>query len=216
MQSKPNAPNPTQRAHWDNVYASSPPTSLGWYENTPEPSLRLIKAAGLPRSARILDVGAGATTLVDALLEQGFENLIVNDISQTAIDKLKARLGDRSEDVSWITDDLVKSEKLGDLPEVDLWHDRAVLHFFATAPEQQEYFRLLRKLVRRNGFVIISAFHLDGATRCSGLPVEQYDEHILADKLGEDFQLRESFTYAYRMPSGNERLFVYTLFKRVA
>jgi hypothetical protein len=201
--------------HWDNVYQESAVEKLGWHESDPRPSMELIEKCRLDKNGAILNVGAGATTLVDKLLEQGYGNIIVNDISSTAIFELQNRLGqEKSSSVRWIEDDLTHPTKLRGIGKVDLWHDRAVLHFFTDEKEQANYFDLLRELVSENGFVIIAAFNLNGATKCSGLPVYRYDSGMLQNKLGEDFVLQEAFNHTYVMPSGNTREYVYTLFQR--
>ena len=202
------------RSHWDQVYTKTEVSRLGWYEPTPEPSLRLIRACNLPKDATILTVGAGATTLVDELLALGFQRIIANDISPRALEQLQQRLGPAQAKVRWVVDDLTRPEVLPDIGPVDLWHDRAVLHFFNAKAEQDAYFNLLKTLVKPGGYVILAAFHLRGADRCSGLPVHRYDEQLLAEKLGSDFALLQAFDYTYTMPSGDERAYVYTLFKR--
>lgn len=203
------------KEHWERVYAKKPVEELGWYESSPEPSLDLIKLCGLENDAAILNVGAGATTLVDTMLGQGFSHLIANDISQAALEELQLRLGpELSERVDWIVDDLTDPAELNKLGQIDLWHDRAVLHFFNKDSEQQAYFDLLRNLVRPGGFVIIAAFNLDGAPTCSGLPVFRYDARMLQEKLGDDFTLLKAFDHSYTQPSGDTRAYVYTLFRR--
>jgi 2-polyprenyl-3-methyl-5-hydroxy-6-metoxy-1,4-benzoquinol methylase len=201
-------------SHWNNAYNKAAVTNLGWYEEHPEPSLQLIKKCNLDKNASILNVGAGATTLVDTLITQGFENVIANDLSSVALDKLKIRLGDDSDKVTWVVDDLTNPTVLNQLDKIDLWHDRAVLHFFNEAEEQATYFNLVQQLVKEKGFVIIATFNLNGATKCSGLPVTRYDQQMIQDKLGEDFKLLEAFDYIYITPSGNTRAYVYTLFQR--
>ena len=114
----------------------------------------------------------------------------------------------------WIADDLTSPDKLNSLDQVDLWHDRAVLHFFNEAAEQLSYFNLIRKLVKVDGYVIIAAFNLDGAEKCSGLPVFRYDQTMLQNQLGEGFSLLKAFDYTYITPSGNTREYIYTLFQR--
>ena len=204
-----------KKEHWEKVYDKQEINKLGWFEENPEPSLELIEACKLGRDAILLNVGAGATTLVDVLLQKGYENIVANDISVSALRKLKARLGkDESEKVQWIVDDLTKPDKLNSLGTVDLWHDRAVLHFFNEPAEQDTYFNLIRKLVKIDGFVIIAAFNLNGAEKCSGLPVFRYDAAMLQEKLGRKFQLLEAKDYTYLMPSGDTREYVYSLFQR--
>lgn len=203
------------KEHWERVYDNKAVEKLGWYESSPEPSISLIKACRLEKDARILNVGAGATTLVDELLKSGYLNTIANDISQAALEELQHRLGrDLSSKVHWIVDDLTNPVELTALENIDLWHDRAVLHFFQEDEDRIAYFELLRKVLRPGGHVIIAAFNLNGAPTCSGLPVFRYDAQMLQDKLGDEFELLEAFDYSYTQPSGDTRDYVYTLFKR--
>ena len=203
------------KTHWNNAYENSSINKLGWYEENPIPSLQLIKKSGIDKSASILNVGAGVTTLIDELINQDFKNIFVNDISPIALEKLKKRIGSHRENIQWIVDDLTNPTKLNKLEKIDLWHDRAVLHFLNNDKEQDSYFNLLRKVVNQNGFVIIAAFNLNGATRCSGLPVHRYDEKMIQEKIGSGFKLVESFNYTYTMPSKDTREYIYTLFKRI-
>lgn len=203
-------------AHWNETYEKNAIDKLGWFEEKPEPSLQLIKKCKIDKNASILNIGAGATTLVDELLNQGYGNIIANDISKTALDKLKSRLpAVESNKVKWIVDDVTKPTELNHLQMVDLWHDRAVLHFFTEKKDQDNYFELLKKMLKPNGFVIIAAFNMEGATKCSGLPVFRYDEKKLQENLGKDFKLIDAFNYTYTMPSKNTREYVYTLFQRI-
>jgi SAM-dependent methyltransferase len=203
------------KSHWNNAYTKTEINKLGWYEENLEPSLRLIDKCNLNSDASILNVGAGATTLVDELLRQGYTNVIANDLSETALEKLKERLGEKSQSVKCIVDDLTKPTALINLDKIDLWHDRAVVHFFNDENEQNTYFNLVKTLVKDNGFVIIATFNLDGATKCSGLPVRRYDQQMLQEKLGKGFELLEAFNYTYTMPSGDTRAYVYTLFRKI-
>ncbi len=203
------------KSHWDSTYRKAEISKLGWYEENPEPSLQLITKCSLKKNASILNVGSGASTLVDELLKLGYENIIANDLSSVALDKLKIRLShSETAKVKWVIDDLTKPTKINTLQKIDLWHDRAVLHFFADKDLQDTYFGLVRKLVKQKGFVIIAAFNLNAASKCSGLPVYRYDENMLQERLGNDFQLIEAFDFVYTMPSGDNREYVYTLFKR--
>ena len=201
-------------SHWNKVYDNKQIEQLGWYEENPEPSLNLIKDSQVNKDATILNVGVGATTLVDKLLDHGYSNIIAHDISASALEKLKWRLANRSEKIIWIVDDLTKPDKLLNLDKVDLWHDRAVLHFFTEEKDRQTYFNLLKSKVKLNAYVIIAVFNLNSATKCSGLPVFRYDLDMLRNYLGEEFTLLDSFDYTYQMPSGDTREYIYTLFKR--
>jgi SAM-dependent methyltransferase len=204
------------KEHWERVYDKKPVKELGWYESSPEPSLSLIELCSLKKNAVILNVGAGATTLVDELLDLGYQNTIANDISESALQELQLRLGpERSALVRWSVDDLTNPSELLELGQIDLWHDRAVLHFFQKEADQEMYFSLLRKLVAAGGHVIIAAFNLNGAPKCSGLPVFRYDARMLQIRLGEEFQLKKAFDFTYTQPSGDSREYVYTLFQRI-
>jgi SAM-dependent methyltransferase len=204
------------KGHWEGVYDNNSVEELGWYEASPEPSLNLIERCRLKKEAAILNVGAGATTLVDELLEIGYSNIIANDISRSALEELKLRLGaDRSEQVRWIVDDLTEPKELAQLGSIDLWHDRAVLHFFQDRTSQDAYFKLMHKLVKPGGFVIIATFNLNGASTCSGLPVFRYNAPMLKEKAGDAFQMLEAFDYTYTQPSGHTREYVYTMFQRI-
>ena len=198
--------------HWDNAYSNNEESKLGWYETDLTPSLNLISKTGLDKSARILNLGAGSTTLIDELITNNYNNLIATDISNVALTNLSNRVN--SNTVEYIVDDLIQPNKLNSLPKVDLWIDRAVLHFFTEEKDQNTYFNLLKTKITKNGYVLLAEFNLDGAEKCSGLPVHRYNEEMLSEKLGNDYQLIDSFNHIYIMPSGAERPYIYTLFKK--
>lgn len=209
--------NTMSKKHWDDVYAARDTQTLGWYEETPEPCLRLIASCALDKDAPILDVGAGATTLIDNLLDIGYSRIAALDISETALAALQKRLGpDRANRVQWIVDDITQPTAILEHGPVALWHDRALLHFLLQESERQAYCSLIGKLVEKGGYVIIGVFSTQGAERCSGLPLQRYDEPSLQALLGADFSLVDSFRHVYTMPSGDARPYVYTLFRRVA
>lgn len=203
----------SSKEHWDNVYANKPHEKLGWFEKDLSPSIKLINLTDLKPSSRILNVGAGSTVLIDYLIEQGFENLIATDISEVSLQKLESRVG--SKHVEYIVDDLTRPNKLNHIAPVDIWIDRAVLHFFTDKKDQRTYFDLLKKLISPKGFAIIAEFNLDGALKCSGLDVCRYDTNMIAKALGSEFDLIKDFNYTYTMPSGDTRTYIYTLFQRL-
>ncbi|RLD26908.1 MAG: class I SAM-dependent methyltransferase [Bacteroidetes bacterium] len=200
--------------HWDNAYANNPVEKLGWYESDLSPTLDLLNKTKLSKTARILNVGAGATTLVDKLESDGYTNIIATDISKVSLDHLKSRLGNHSERVEFIIDDLINPSVLLNIEPVDLWIDRAVLHFFNKCEEQDEYFNLLKKSIKKDGYVILAEYNLNGATKCAGLPVHRYSKEMLQEKLGDGFKLINSFDYTYTMPHGHLRPYIYTLFQK--
>lgn len=205
----------TIKEHWNKVYASNNTEKLGWYEETPEPSIKLLTMCNLDKDAAIFDVGAGATTLVDYLVDKGYTNITAVDISEVALQKLKERLGkEKSLSVKWIVDDLTQPKYINQLKDIALWHDRAVLHFLVEKSWQQTYFSTLKRIVQKGGYVIIAAFSIGGAKKCSGLSVVNYDCNMLSEKLGNEFELIEAFDYIYHMPSGDIRPYIYTLFQK--
>ena len=208
--------NDLMKEHWNKVYSSKEARELGWYEKKPKPTLKLLSKCKLSKDAAILDVGAGTTNLIVFLMDGGYTNISVVDISEVAFKKLKEQLGrEKSLLINFIVDDLTQPRYINQLNEIALWHDRAVLHFLAKESQQQTYFATLKKVVKKDGYVIISAFSMNGAKKCSGLDVVNYDENMLSERLGDDFELIENFDYIYRMPSGKTRPFIYTLYQRI-
>ena len=198
------------RVHWNQVYGNKRPTEVSWYQPSPESSLGFIRRFTAP-SARIIDVGGGASQLVDALLDLGYQRPVVLDISGTALDHAKARLGSRAVLVDWIEGDVTRNLPL---PHVDLWHDRAVLHFLTEVSDQQAYARLAGRTVRSGGHAIIGTFAPDGPERCSGLPVRRHDGRSVAALLGLDFELLEEEREVHRTPTDAEQRFCWSVFRR--
>lgn len=204
------------KCHWDRAYLKVPSEKLGWYETHSEPSLSLIKELELSKAARILNIGSGSSTILDDLVALGYSQLIASDISTNALEILQNRLGLRGKNVQYIEDDLTQSKKLIQLKEIDLWNDRAVLHFFVNEKDRKAYINLLHTLVREGAYVIIAVFAKEGAVKCCGLDVVPYDVEMIQELLGSDFELQKSFKYTYTNPNGHLRPYIYTLFKRTA
>lgn len=208
--------NSSIKEHWDEIYTYLDPEELTWYEKIPEPSIMLLSKCKVNKNESILDVGAGASTLIDHLIDEGFKNTIAVDISEIALGKLKERLGKENASlVKWIVEDITQPVHVLDLSDIAVWHDRAVLHFLLDEKQQSVYLSTLKKVVKIGGYVIIAAFSLKGAKKCTGLDVKNYDQNMLAEFLGEDFTLLEYFNYTYHMPSGEPRPYIYTLFQRI-
>jgi ubiquinone/menaquinone biosynthesis C-methylase UbiE len=207
--------NSSMKEHWDEIYAALDADELTWYEEIPEPSNKLLSKCHINTDESILDVGAGSSTFVDYLVNQGFKNIIAIDISEIALNKLKERLGEEKASlVKWIVDDITQPIHIQNLRDIAVWHDRAVLHFLLEENQQQQYLSTLKKVIGKRGYVIIAAFSLEGAKKCSGLNIKNYDQNILAKFLGEDFSLIEYFDYTHYMPSGEPRPYIYTLFQK--
>jgi SAM-dependent methyltransferase len=203
------------KEHWNKVYSKSEINKLGWYEETPQPSLDLIEKCNLNNEEAILDIGSGATTLISKLIEAGYKNITGTDISEVALNKAKLQLKvEEYKLVNWIVDDVTNPQYLLDLGTVKLWHDRTVLHFLVEKNQREGYLSTLKQLVMVGGYVIIAVFSLEGAKKCSGLDVVNYDHNMISQFLGNDFDLMEYLPYIYIQPSGGERPYVYTLFRR--
>jgi SAM-dependent methyltransferase len=201
------------KKHWNSAYLNCKRENLGWYEEKSEQTLALIHETKLPKNAAILNVGSGSSALINNLLEEGFSNIIANDLSDESLKSLKHRFGE-NEKVKFIVDNLLNPSKLKELKNIDLWNDRAVLHFFLKEEEITAYFNLLKKVLKPKGFVIISVFSINGAEKCCGLPLKRYDLEMLENELGTDFELKKSFNYTFVNPSGGKRPYIYTLFQR--
>lgn len=201
----------SRKTHWEDVYTSRAPESVSWYQPRASRSLELVGKAGIGRSGRIIDVGAGASVLVSDLLDAGYRDLTVLDISAAALDRARARLGARAGDVSWVEADVVGAN----LPAAafDLWHDRAVFHFLVDARDRQAYVRTLRSSLRPGGHAIIATFAEDGPERCSGLPVQRYSPQQLHAQLGEGFTLLHHEHEEHLTPGGAVQRFQFSLFR---
>jgi len=202
------------KEHWNTAY-NKEDEQLGWFEANPMQTMELVKACNLQKDATILNVGAGTTTLIDTLLEEGYTNIIANDLSDLALEKLKQRIRKSHNYIlTCIKDDLTNPQKINKLQNIDLWIDRAVLHFFLTQEEQKSYFSLIQKTVSNNGYVIIAVFSLEGAQKCCGLDLKRYNLEMLQNNLGTHFRLIKTFNHTFINPFGGERPYIYTLFQR--
>jgi SAM-dependent methyltransferase len=195
------------KKHWDKVYATKAPESVSWYRPQLETSLALIERAAVARSASIIDIGGGESTLVDDLLLRGYKTLNVLDVSPTAIEVTKKRLGTAAKQVRWLVGDIVEIEL--EPHAYDLWHDRAVFHFLTRPERRLAYVRQVTRAVRPGGHVIISTFGPEGPTKCSGLDVMRYDAESLHGEFGGHFRLVESSKELHKTPFGTTQQFLY-------
>ena len=193
--------------HWEKIYTEKAPTAVSWYRPHLETSLKLIGRVAADPSSSIIDVGGGESTLVDDLLARGYEDITVLDISHTAIDANKKRLGDASDRVHWLVADIIK----GDLPpsRYDVWHDRAVFHFLTAPDDRVAYVRQVARAVKNGGHVIVSTFGPEGPTKCSGLEVVRYDAESLRREFGVHFRLLGSSKELHQTPFGTTQQFLY-------
>ena len=206
------APDPRSRAdHWEQVYEGNETDGVSWYQSEPLVSLDLVELLGIGPDAAVIDVGGGASVLVDALLRRGFADLTVLDISESALEASRRRVGGGAP-VAWVAHDLLTWDPDR---QYDLWHDRAVFHFLS-GPETDVYRRLLQRAVSPGGSVIMATFALDGPEWCSGLPVTRYDATQLASFLAPDFTVVEERREAHRTPAGLDQPFTWIAAQRNA
>jgi SAM-dependent methyltransferase len=190
--------------HWEAIYRTKSHREVSWYTPHLEASLALLRET--PLDAAVIDVGGGASTLVDDLLQAGYEDLTVLDVSETALRIAQDRLGERANRVAWIRGDITS---LATLPKVfDVWHDRAVFHFLTRDTERRAYVRLLRQDLKPGGRAMFETFAPQGPPQCSGLSVVRYDAEELGRELGIPFKLRSSRTLVHTTPDGREQPFV--------
>ncbi len=199
--------------HWDNVY-TKPSEKLGWYEKESTPTIEVFQSLNLPKSATLFIAGAGTSNFVDYLVQNEYQQIIVNDISGNAIQQLKNRLHEYHNQITYITEDISKPEKLLDMPGIDFWYDRAVLHFLTDETDRQTYFKLVNDKVKTNGYVLLAQFNKQSAEKCSGLPVHRYNLQEMQQYLGRNFKTLQHFDYQYTMPSGDIRHYIYALFQK--
>lgn len=196
-----------KKAHWENVYSTKPHGQVSWFREHLDNSLRMIVQTGVEKDAAIIDVGGGNSTLVDDLLDAGFIDVAVLDISSTAIEVSKARLGERNNLVNWIEADITNVELAKD--HYDVWHDRAVFHFLTASEDRRRYVDLVNRSVKPGGHVIIASFGLAGPMKCSGLDVMRYSPATMHDEFGDEFELISSLDESHRTPFGTTQEFVY-------
>ena len=200
-----------RKEHWEAVYQSKGETEVSWYQTEPHLSLELITSVAPTRDGRIIDVGGGASVLVDRLLDIPFKEIAVLDISETAPGKARARLGERAKRVRWVVAEVTEAPDLGTF---DIWHDRAVFHFLTDAADRRKYVALARQTVPRGGHLIVASFADDGPKRCSDLNVCRYNAETMAAELGEGFSLVREAAETHTTPWGSTQSFFYGVFQR--
>ena len=199
------------KSHWEEIYNTKSPTEVSWYQTRPSLSLQLIKSAGLEKNLGIIDVGGGASLLVDSLLDEGYEDLSVLDISERSLEVSRERLGGRQDEVQWFIEDV---REFHPARRFNFWHDRAVFHFLTDEDDQRKYVDVLKGCLALGGYVVIATFAIDGPMKCSGLGVVRYDADSISSRLGSSFEQIGQYNESHYTPRGKEQKFTYFLFKR--
>lgn len=200
-----------RKTHWEDIYKNKSPLEVSWYVTEPTLSLQLIRNTQVALDEPIIDVGGGASVLVDHLCEEGYSNVAVLDISANALAWAKNRLGDRACDIEWHEDDVTRFKPPH---QFAVWHDRAVFHFLREESDRRSYVDVLKRALEPDGNVIIAAFAIGGPTQCSGLDIVQYNAAKLQAELGEDFELIEEQSELHMTPANKEQKFAYFRFVR--
>ena len=203
--------NTDLKTHWENVYRTKAPDAVSWYRPHLERSIDLIQRVAANLSSPILDVGGGESTLVDDLLGKGYRDLGVLDISETAIEVARKRLGELASQIHWMVGDVTRAELQP--RRYEIWHDRAVFHFLTDSESRMAYVAQVNRAVKPGGHVLIATFGPEGPTKCSGLEVVRYDAQSLHGEFGRRFRLVESATEIHTTPFGTTQQFLYCLCK---
>ena len=205
----------SRQAHWENVYTTKGENEVSWFQQSPAPSLDLIVQAGASRASAIIDIGGGASRLVDSLVEQGFEDITVLDLSGAALasarSRLESHLGASAGRVNWIVADATNWEPA---KRYDIWHDRAAFHFLTEEGDRAAYIVRLARALRIGGHAIIATFAPDGPEKCSGLPVARYDSASLGRTLGAAFKLVHTQRHEHATPWQSRQAFQFSTFRR--
>lgn len=200
-----------RQAHWQNVYTKKAENEVSWFQESPTLSIELIMQVGATPGSAIIDIGGGASRLVDDLIGKGFGDVTVLDISEASLQLARSRLGNRAARAEWIVADVTTWEP----PRTyDIWHDRAALHFLTEENDRAAYVKRLKQALRVGGHAIIATFALDGPERCSGLPVVRYDPGSLGRILGPAFRLTDQRRHRHATPWGTEQSFQFSVFRR--
>ncbi len=199
------------KAHWENIYTTKAPDQVSWYQPHPARSLDFIRRTAIAPGDPIIDVGGGASTLVDDLLAEGYRHVTVLDLSAAALRLARRRLGSAAAAVRWVEADITQAS----LPAhaFAVWHDRAVFHFLTQPADRMRYVDQVRRAVRPGGHIIVATFADDGPERCSGLNIQRYAPDELHAEFGDAFRLVESAREAHPTPFGTEQKFIYCYFR---
>lgn len=200
------------KEHWENVWTTKKSNEVSWYQEYPQTSINLILPTNPSKDAKIIDVGGGDSNLAETLLNLGFKNITVLDISANALERAKKRLGNKSSMVTWIESDILEFENDN---RYDIWHDRALLHFLTSEENLKNYVKLVKQHVMQGGYLIISTFSTKGPIKCSGLDTRQYSKESIKELFSNEFEHVKSFEEEHVTPRGMGQIFTWNVFRKI-
>ena len=199
-----------RKEHWENIYSTKKDNQVSWTQENPEISMNFIESCGISKNSSIIDVGAGNSRLVDKLIEAGFEDITILDISEHALERVKNRLGDHAKKVNWVVADITQYETS---KSFDLWHDRAAFHFLTKPSQIKSYLNIAKKSIKNNGYMTLGTFSDNGPKKCSGLEITQYSENTLQKQLGKDFKMIKNTRQDHKTPFDTTQNFLFCSFR---
>lgn len=201
-----------RKKHWEKIYQTKALDEVSWFQRVPVISLGFLKEYEISKTARIIDIGGGDSLLVDNLIDLGYQNITVLDISETSLERAKGRLGDDAEKVNWIVAD---AANFNPYDKYDFWHDRAVFHFLTNEEEINNYIGTLQRSINKDGILVIGTFSEQGPTKCSGIEIKQYSETSLTQLLKNSFERIKCVTVNHITPTGAAQNFIFCIFKKL-
>ncbi len=202
-----------RKKHWENIYQTKQINEVSWFQPSPETSLDFIRQFNVPTTAKIIDIGGGDSFLVDHLLDLGYQDITVLDISEAALDRAKQRLGDRATRVKWIVADAATFKPT---EKYDFWHDRATFHFLTQEQEISNYLDTAQKSIKQTGILVIGTFSEKGPKKCSGIEIKQYSETTMTERLKLFFEKIKCITIDHKTPFDTIQNFVFCCFRKLA
>lgn len=199
------------KEHWENIWTTKKSNEVSWYQEYPKTSINLILPTNPSKDAKIIDVGGGDSNLAETLLDLGFKNITVLDISANALERAKKRLGNKSSMITWIESDILEFENDN---RYDIWHDRALLHFLTSEENLKNYVKLVKQHVMQGGYLIISTFSTKGPIKCSGLDTRQYSKESIKELFSNEFEHIKSFEEEHVTPRGMGQIFTWNVFRK--
>lgn len=200
-----------RKSHWENVFATKAANEVSWFQTFPKTSVKLLEECNPPHDGNVIDIGGGDSHFVDVLLEKGYQNIYVLDISNKAIERAKKRLGEKANKVNWIVCDVTN---FAPLVKFDFWHDRAAFHFLTGEDQKTKYISIASNSIKSNGKMVLGTFSTNGPKKCSGLEICQYDAVSMATQFTDNFNIIRCFTEDHKTPFDTVQNFLFCIFNK--